>query len=93
MSHELPEIAGSPSYWQLVANKLRHSPGLLQVARDDITRWRGQGQSAVHRLDQWEVLLADAQGGEPGMHHLMNVLLGGRRNTNGSVISTHFLGF
>ena len=49
---------------------------LLQVARDNIVRWRAQGQTAPHRLEQWEQILIDAQGGEPGMRHLMNVLLG-----------------
>ena len=76
MSTELREVAVAPSYWQLVADKLQRAPGLLQVARDNIVRWRAQGQTASHRLEHWERILTDAQGSERGMRHLMNVLLG-----------------
>ena len=76
MSFELREIAVAPGYWQLVADKLQRAPELLQVARDNITRWRAQGQTAPHRLDQWERLIVEAQAGEPGMRNLMDVLLG-----------------
>lgn len=76
MSFELREIAAAPSYWQLVADKLQHAPELLQVARDNITRWRAQGQTAPHRLDQWERLIVEAQAGEQGMRSLLDVLLG-----------------
>ena len=76
MSYELREVAGAPSYWQLVADKLQRAPELLQVARDNIVRWRAQGQTAPHRLEQWEQLLINAQIGEHGLRRLMNVLLG-----------------
>ncbi len=76
MSIELRESAGGPGYWQLVADKLQRAPELLQIARDNITRWRAQGQTAPHRLEQWERLLIDAQAGEQGLRRLMNVLLG-----------------
>ncbi len=76
MSIELREVAVAPSYWQLVADKLQRAPGLLQVARDNIVRWRAQDQTAPHRLEQWERLLIEAQAGEPGMRRLVNVLLG-----------------
>jgi hypothetical protein len=76
MSFELRETAVAPSYWQLVADKLQREPGLLQVARDNITRWRAQGQTAPHRLDQWERLIVEAQAGEQGMRNLVDVLLG-----------------
>lgn len=76
MSIELREVAGAPSYWQLVADKLQRESGLLQVACDNIVRWRAQDQTAPHRLEQWGRLLIDAQGSESGMRHLMNVLLG-----------------
>ena len=73
---ELREVAVAPSYWQLVADKLQRAPGLLQVARDNIVRWRAQGQTASHRLEHWERILMDAQGSERGMRHLMSVLMG-----------------
>jgi hypothetical protein len=76
MSSELREAAVAPGYWQLVADKLRRSPELLQVARDNITRWRAQGQTAPHRLEQWEHLIIAAQAGEEGRRCLMRVLLG-----------------
>lgn len=76
MSFELRETAVAPSYWQLVADKLQREPGLVRIARDNIVRWRSQGQTATHRLEQWERLLIDAQAGERGMLCLMNVLLG-----------------
>jgi hypothetical protein len=76
MSTELREVAVAPSYWRLVADKLQRAPELLQVARDNIVRWRAQGQTAPHRLEQWERLLIDAQSNEKGLRHLMNVLLG-----------------
>lgn len=76
MSFELREVAAAPGYWQLVVEKLQRSPELLQVARDNITRWRAQGQTAPHRLDQWERIISEAQAGEPGMQRLLEVLLG-----------------
>jgi hypothetical protein len=62
-------------YWQLEGDKLQRVPGLLQAARDNIARWRAQGHTALHRLEQWERLLIDAQAGEPGMRQLLKVLL------------------
>ena len=76
MSTELRAAVAAPSYWQIVADKLQRAPGLLQIARDNIVRWRAQGQTAPHRLAQWERLLIDAQETEPGMRHLLKVLLG-----------------
>ena len=46
MSLELRDVAVAPSYWQLVADKLRRTPELIQVARDNIVRWCAQGQTA-----------------------------------------------
>ncbi len=75
MSFELREIASAPSYWQLVADKLRRSPDLLQVARDNIVHWRAQGQTAPHRLDQWELIIKEAQADQQGMCRLLELLL------------------
>ena len=76
MSIELREVAAAPGYWQLVADKLQRAPELLQVARDNIVRWRAQGQTAPHRLEQWERILIDARSSENGLRRRMNVLLG-----------------
>ena len=63
------------SYWEILAEKLQHAPELLEVAIENITRWRAQGQSAPHRLDEWETLVRQAQAGGHGMGKLLAVLL------------------
>lgn len=68
--------ASAPGYWQLVAEKLQRVPPLLQTARENIIRWRSQGQSAPHRLDEWDELLRDAQTNREGLNRLLAVLLG-----------------
>ncbi len=76
MPLELRETQGAVSYWQLVAEKIRIVPVSIQIARSNIVRWREQGQSATHRLDEWEALLIKAVDNETGLRELIDVLLG-----------------
>ena len=63
-------------YWEIVANKLEREPALLEVVRQNIIRWQGQGHSAPQRLAEWEGLLAAAQRDAEGFQRLMQVLRG-----------------
>ena len=75
MSTESPD-ATAPGYWQLVADKLQRVPSLLEMARQNILRWKSHGQSAPHRLDEWDRLLREAQADREGLNRLLAVLLG-----------------
>ena len=74
MSFELSE-QGRPSYWRLLADKLQREPALIKVARNNITRWREQGHSALQRLNEWDGVLLAAENDPKGMQHLLSVLL------------------
>lgn len=76
MSSKPDAFAEAPSYWQLVADKLRQAPELIQLARNNIARWKAQGQTAPHRLEEWDGLLSGAQTSEEGFYRLLEVLLG-----------------
>jgi hypothetical protein len=69
-----PVTASPPSYWQLVAEKLRREPGLVFVALQNIVRWRAQRQSSPHRLDEWERLLRAAEESRAGFEQLLEIL-------------------
>jgi len=45
---------------QLVATKLEADPGVLEIARANIARWRSLGHREVC-LDAWEAILAGGQ--------------------------------
>ena len=64
------------SYGEILAEKLRRAPELLSLALENITRWRAQGHSAPHRLEEWEALVRQAQAGGAGLEKLMAVLTG-----------------
>lgn len=64
------------SFWDLIAKKVRRSPSVIQVARDNITRWLAQGQSSPQRLAEWDRLLADAQQSEAGLDTLEQTFSG-----------------
>ena len=60
----------------LVAAKLRAQPSIVIAhTLETVARWRVQGQSAPHRLDQWEKLLRDASaGGDDNLDALLHVM-------------------
>lgn len=62
------------SFWDLIAQKISASPSSIEIAWQNIIRWLAQGQSAPHRLVEWDKLLADAQRDEKGKQTLMQVL-------------------
>lgn len=62
------------SFWDLIARKVSTSPAALEIARQNIVRWLAQGQSAPHRLMEWDHLLAAAQAGETGRKALLHIL-------------------
>ncbi len=63
------------SFWDLIAGKVRTSPVALDIARQNIVRWLAQGQSAPHRLVEWDTLLAAAQTDEAGLTRLLHTIL------------------
>ena len=74
MSTDSPDVPAT-GYWQLVADKLQRVPSLLEMARQNIIRWKSHGQCAPHRLDEWDKLLRQAQADHEGLNRLLAVLL------------------
>ncbi len=63
-------------FWEIVIEKIGQHPEVLEIARQNIIRWRQQGQSAPHRLDTWERLILSAQTSESGRQQLLSTLAG-----------------
>jgi|ERR1017187_1873127 hypothetical protein len=66
----------SPTFWELLADKLARRPELLAVARGNCARWVSEGHSAPQRLREWDALLAAAEHSETGWQRLREVLAG-----------------
>jgi len=66
----------SPSYWDLLAEKIERDPSVLQIAIENIHRWRSNGHSAPHRLAEWLQWITAAQRDAEGLRQLLRVLRG-----------------
>lgn len=69
------------SLWELLAAKLATHPELLQVARENCSRWLREGHSGASRLQEWDGILANAQQGKAGQDQLQAVLAGNDEHT------------
>jgi hypothetical protein len=63
-----------PSYFELLAAKVERDPAVLQIALENIARWRRDGHSAPHRLDEWRSLITASQSNAAGRQELLRLL-------------------
>ena len=59
---------------ELTADKLEREPSLLRISLENIDRWRANGNTAPHRLEQWRQIILRAQQSPEGLRELLALL-------------------
>jgi hypothetical protein len=55
-----PKVSCSSLFFEAIARKIEADPALLRIPLENIDRWLANGQTAPHRLREWQSIIRRA---------------------------------